>query len=242
MVWVNAMSQEGSLDSYSEFGYGIVSNVLDANQVKSLRAATEFQDAGSTHQRGGQAYANRAALTIEAVAALAKSDEVLGLVSKALSQKPFAVRAILFDKVEGANWKIPWHQDITIAVRDRHETEGYGPWSVKEGTPHVQAPTRILQNMVAIRLHLDDCSKDNGPLRVVPKSHLPGRIKKSEIWRLEPDANSKELVCRAGDAILMSPLTLHASSPASSPNHRRVIHIEYACCELDAPLQWARQI
>lgn len=176
------------------------------------------------------------------MADLSRSDHVFALASEVLPETPFAVRAILFDKVEGANWKIPWHQDITIPVRERHEVEGYGPWSTKEGIPHAQAPTRILQKMVAIRLHLDDCLSDNGPLRVVPGSHLAGRMKKADIPNLEPNKNSRDLICKRGDAILMSPLTVHASSPATSPSHRRVVHIEFACCDLDHPLEWARRI
>jgi hypothetical protein len=36
----------------------------------------------------------------------------------------------------------------------------------------------------------------------------------------------------------MRPLALHASSPATAPHHRRVIHIEYAPAPLPAPLRW----
>jgi len=45
---------------------------------------------------------------------------------------------------------------VTIAVRERREAEGFGPWSEKEGVPHVQPPAEILEKMVAIRVHLDD--------------------------------------------------------------------------------------
>lgn len=37
------------------------------------------------------------------------------------------VRAILFDKTPQANWSLGWHQDRTIAVRERRETCGFGP-------------------------------------------------------------------------------------------------------------------
>lgn len=236
------MKVETSLESFAELGYAIVPKVLSGTEVEALLEATQFQEAGATHERAGQPYANRAALLIPAISDLARSLTVLALVSQILPEKPFAVRAILFDKVEGANWKIPWHQDITIPAKERHDVEGYGPWSIKEGGPHAQAPTHILQNMVAIRLHLDDCHADNGPLRVVPRSHLSGRVKKADIPLMEPHKNAIELVCLRGDAILISPLTIHASSPATSPSHRRVLHIEYAWRDLDEPLEWGRRV
>ena len=231
-----------SLDGFAANGYATVASVLDESEIDSLLKATALDAVRATHTRGVHAYANRAALSIAEVSALATSEKIVGLAQRVLSRRPFAVRAILFDKVNGANWKIPWHQDITIAVKEQHDVDGYGAWSTKEGSPHVQAPTRVLENMVAVRLHLDDCDADNGPLRVVPGSHAGGRIKKALIPSLYPDANAIALTCEKGDAILMSPLTVHASSPASNPNHRRVIHIEYACCDLDSPLEWARRI
>ncbi|HEV8390676.1 MAG TPA: phytanoyl-CoA dioxygenase, partial [Dongiaceae bacterium] len=78
------------------------------------------------------------------------------------------VRAVLFDKNADANWSAGWHQDRTIAVRARLETEGYGPWSVKGGAVHVEPPFDILRGMVTMRAHLDDCDEDNAPLLIAP--------------------------------------------------------------------------
>ena len=36
----------------------------------------------------------------------------------------------------------------------------------------------------------------------------------------------------------MRPLLLHASSIAIVPSHRRVIHLEYASCQLLGGLEW----
>lgn len=38
----------------------------------------------------------------------------------------FPVRAVLFDKTPETNWSVGWHQDRTVAVRQRRETSGYG--------------------------------------------------------------------------------------------------------------------
>jgi len=40
----------------------------------------------------------------------------------------------------------------------------------------------------------------------------------------------------------MCPLTLHASGPSASANHRRVIHIEYAAADLPVGLEWNNRV
>jgi hypothetical protein len=47
---------------------------------------------------------------------LACSQAVRRLIEPVLGVECFFVRGILFDKVPEANWKVPWHQDVTIAV------------------------------------------------------------------------------------------------------------------------------
>ena len=48
------MIDEAPLESFFELGYAIVPNVLNNPQIADLLKATEFQDAGATHARGGQ--------------------------------------------------------------------------------------------------------------------------------------------------------------------------------------------
>lgn len=135
----------------------------------------------------------------------------------------------------------PWHQDLAIAVDERIETAGFGPWSVKEGVVHVQPPPHILARMVTLRLHLDDCTAENGALRVLPGSHGQGELDADAIadWT----ARQPPVVCEIpkGGALLMRPLLLHASSPAKNPSHRRVLHVEYAAAELPNGLKWSER-
>ena len=154
-----------------------------------------------------------------------------------LGHKARPVRGILFDKTPQANWKVPWHQDLTIAVKERHERENFTAWSIKDGVPHVQPPLQVLAAMLTIRLHLDDCF-DNGPLRVLPATHREGRLDSAQIAHKR--ATIEPTICRAarGDALLMKPLLLHASSAGEKPTHRRVLHLEWANQDLPAPLQW----
>lgn len=150
------------------------------------------------------------------------------------------VRAILFDKTPEANWKVAWHQDLTIAVQEKQDVPGYGPWSVKDGITHVQPPMSLLEEMITLRLHLDDTPSGNGALKVVPGSHCQGRLNSETIAITRQTTPAHICEAQAGDILLMKPLILHASSASEKAGHRRVVHVEYAVKEsLHPALQWA---
>ena len=203
-----------------------------------LSSLLEEQQTATPKARGGL----RNVLRVSSrAAAVAVSDQFVSLVSVFFGGKGFPVRAILFDKTDGANWGVPWHQDLAIAVAKRIETTGFGPWSVKDGIVHVQPPQHFLADMITIRLHLDDCVADNGALRVLPGSHLNGELSAAAIsdWA----RRRAPVVCEIpkGGALLMRPLLLHASSPAKNPSHRRVLHVEYAAKDLPNGLKWSER-
>ena len=173
-----------------------------------------------------------------AIAELARSARVLELVRPHLPSEPFPVRVIYFDKSPEMNWLVPWHQDLTLALRARAEVPGFGPWSVKDGIPHVQPPIELLQQMLTVRLHLDDADENNGALRVLPGSHRFGRLDAAQIQALRDEHADFLCAASAGDALLMRPLLLHASSRSNSDRHRRILHIEYASFALPSGLEW----
>lgn len=149
-----------------------------------------------------------------------------------------AVKATLFDKSGETNWRMQWHQDRTIAVKERLDVAGFGPWSTKSGALHVEAPREVLAQMLAIRIHLDACGPDNGPLRVIPASHLLGKLTEADLEREVARATVAELHVPQGSLLLMRPLLIHSSPAAHSPDHRRVLHIEFAPIEAISPLKW----
>lgn len=216
--------------SIDQDGFTLISDVLSSDQCTLL--ARELGTPPSAGRRG--------LLLHPEIQRLASSEDILALLRPHLAAEPFPVRGIYFDKSPDTNWLVAWHQDLTICVKERREVPGFGPWSMKEGLPHVQPPVHVLENMLTIRLHLDDADETNGALRVIPGSHQHGRLSSTQIQR-RVDAG-QDVMCRAaqGTALLMKPLILHASSRATSPRRRRVIHLEYACCPLGAGLEWQR--
>ncbi len=217
-------------------GFVIVPHVLTPTQIASLLAAIHHATEGQqlTGRGGWRNLLDR----VPTVRGLANTPVIRQLVEPILGPQAFVARAILFDKTPDANWKVPWHQDLTIAVDRQFDLPGFGPWTIKDGIQHVQPPTAILEQMLAVRLHLDPCADDNGPVRVIPASHLHGRLTTEQIQAIQTTQRSISCTVRAGDALLMRPLLLHASSVATSPQHRRVIHLEFATGELPGGLRW----
>ena len=211
-----------------QLGFSFAHGVLSADEMRELISLL-----GPVSSAG-----RRGLLALPAIAELARSARVLELVRPHLPSEPFPVRVIYFDKSPEMNWLVPWHQDLTLALRARAEVPGFGPWSVKDGIPHVQPPIELLQQMLTVRLHLDDADENNGALRVLPGSHRFGRLDAAQIQALRDEHADFLCAASAGDALLMRPLLLHASSRSNSDRHRRILHIEYASFALPSGLEW----
>jgi ectoine hydroxylase-related dioxygenase (phytanoyl-CoA dioxygenase family) len=216
----------GQIQDFEDNGFTVVPQFLDQQTVETLRL----------HLRDNS-HAQRNLLDVPIVRAVAVSQPVKQTVAVLLGGECFAVRGILFNKTPNSNWKVVWHQDRTIAVRERNDSPHFGPWTIKAGVPHVQPPATVMARMLAIRLHPDESHEMNGPLRVVPGSHKAGYLSAEGIatWKERPS-----IICTVpkGGALLMRPLLVHASSSSARPEPRRVIHLEFAVDELPSGLEW----
>jgi ectoine hydroxylase-related dioxygenase (phytanoyl-CoA dioxygenase family) len=220
-------------------GFAVLDGVVpDSTVAALLPALAEVEHEGAIERRGSIHAIRNLLEAVPALRSLANSDGVRSLVEPILGSGCFVVRGILFDKTPRANWKVAWHQDLTIAVKEQKEVPGFGPWSQKAGIPHVQPPVEVLERMLTVRVHLDDCSLENGPVQVLPGSHVQGRLSTDEIQRWRERETPVPCICPSGGVLVMRPLLLHASSPAMLPAHRRVVHLEFAAEELHSELEW----
>ncbi len=229
------LSHSEYADEIATSGFAVRPEALASDVVAALLDAVVALD-GPTHRRPGGV---RNVLAVSAVAAVVASPAVRAWVEPILGPAAVPVRGILFDKTPGANWLVPWRQDVTVAVRARAEVPGWGPWSVKAGVPHVRPPAAVLASMLTVRVHLDDCDEANGPLRVLPGSHRAGVLDAAAVERWRADTAAVACTTTAGGAVVIRPLLLHASSAATRPRHRRVLHVEFAAGPLDNGLEWA---
>jgi len=199
----------------NESGFDIVNGVVSADDIAQL--AGTLGNSGPRHL-----------LRLPAAAALATHRGLVEIASRWLDSTAVPFRATLFDKSGLRNWFVAWHQDATLPLESRAESPEWGAWSVKAGVLHARAPAWAMERIVALRVHLDESTLDNGPLRVIPGSHLRGVLSTDEILAVAREETPVYCLAKRGGIVAMRPLLIHASSKAEAEGPRRVIHIEYA--------------
>lgn len=179
------------------------------------------------------------------VKSLAGLDSVLGrhgpvgkIAASHLGPKSRPVRAIAFDKTEGANWSLGWHQDRTICVKQRVDLPGFGPWTVKQGIDHVEPPFDLLARMLTVRIHVDSVDIENAPLRIALGSYANGLIPESDIALQVERSEMHECLAQAGDVWVYRTPILHASERAAVGRRRRVLQVDYSGDSLPDGLSW----
>jgi ectoine hydroxylase-related dioxygenase (phytanoyl-CoA dioxygenase family) len=167
-------------------------------------------------------------LSNPAVNALANDPRLLQIAQDTLGANAFPFRATLFDKSPASNWLITWHQDTSLPLRERRVSAGWSSWSVKDGVIYAHAPASALQSVLALRVHLDDSTERNGPLRVIPGTHNVGVLTDDAIEQIVRTKPAVECLLSLGGVLAMRPLLIHASSKSQTDMPRRVLHIEYS--------------
>jgi ectoine hydroxylase-related dioxygenase (phytanoyl-CoA dioxygenase family) len=210
------------LRSVQTSGYGLIPNVLSKGETLSL--LREIENAGLPRSRAGV----RHAMKHPSIARIANDVSMMRIANAILGDGAIPFRATLFEKLPDSNWLVAWHQDTALPLRRREGTSGWGPWSVKDGVTYAHAPARALEQVVALRLHLDDSTAQNGPLRVLPGTQTLGVLTDDEIHSLSETTEAIDCLMPLGGIVAMSPLVIHASSKSQTDLPRRVLHIEYA--------------
>ncbi len=209
-------------NTVQESGYGLIRDVFSKNEV--LRLLEDLGHEALPRTRAGVRHAMRS----RSVAQIARDARIMDIARQILGPGAVAFRATLFEKLPDSNWLVAWHQDTALPLCERREVPDWGPWSIKDGVHYAHAPAQALEKIVALRIHLDDSTADNGPLRVVPATQTQGVLNDDEIHAIAESAVPIDCFMTLGGVVAMRPLVIHASSKSRTGNPRRVLHIEYA--------------
>ena len=203
-------------------GYAIHERVLGEDEVRAL--GESMDELSIPHSRAGA----RHVLRFPPIAAISADSRLISLAAAWLGGGATPFKATLFDKNSEANWLVAWHQDTALPLVARNEVPGWGPWSVKDGITYAHSPAEALNRVIALRLHLDDSTPGNGPLRVLPGTHTLGVLSDADVSQQARRVAAVECCAVAGSIVVMRPLIIHASSKSLDTRTRRVLHIEYA--------------
>jgi hypothetical protein len=215
-------------------GFHVVPDVLSPTEARSI--ISSLNQSEMRRSRAGI----RHVLRHPRVATLARDPRLAGIARSVLGSGAVPFRATLLDKSPQANWLVVWHQDTALPLRRRLDISGWGSWSEKDGVIYAHAPASALKGVLALRVHLDESSLLNGPLRVLPGTHIDGVLSDDEIQRFALEIAPIDCVVPEGGVLAMRPLLIHASSKSTSEDPRRVLHIEYAASvALEAGLELA---
>lgn len=215
----------------AESGFTVVRAAFSLQQIDAmlaglLKAFQQQPDASAIQCNSAGIYAARNVLSLWPDAAdVWRQPPLPEIVTAVLGTEAGLVRGLYFDKPPEGAWALPWHRDLTIAVRDnRLPSTSFLKPTVKAGVPHVEAPPEILEKMLTMRIHLDLVTEENGPLKVLPGSHL------SRKGPADDAAAPVTILAGCGDVLFMRPLLAHASNHSSpgTRRHRRILHLEFA--------------
>ena len=220
--------------NFQEHGVEIKSELVSNDLIQSI--ISEISVADQVIQKYGVRNAEK---RFSSISNLINSDVIIDEAKRILGKKVQVVRVIFFDKTPEKNWLVTWHQDKTVALNQKFDLDGWGRWTLKDGTHHVQPPVEVLDQMITFRLHLDPANDENGCLKVIPSSHENGILKQKQIDKIVSEKDHVSCVVNAGDAVIMRPHILHASSKAIVLDHRRIVHVEFSSFELPVGICWA---
>jgi|SRR4029450_12401500 ectoine hydroxylase-related dioxygenase (phytanoyl-CoA dioxygenase family) len=218
----DSLSNGAKLVIVKDPGYWIIENVFSFAECDELVAS--LSAARDRHGRAG----TRHLMNNPKVHAAANHPALLGIASRTLGAAAVPYRATLFEKSGLANWLVVWHQDKALPLVSKNSSAEWGPWSHKAGVLYAHAPSWALSRTVALRLHLDASTSENGPLRVIPGSHVHCVLNDKDVFALARTQSKVNCLVGRGGVLAMRPLLIHSSSKALLDLPRRVLHFEYA--------------
>ena len=207
------------MTKFEEDGFAILPGLLTSELLQDI---PERCDAELSSGPGRRDF-----LELDWIQDLARTLSCHAVLSTLLPGDAVAVQCTYFCKAESESWFAPANMDTSIPVQRKFSLPGWSDRIKKNGTQFTKPPREILENLIAIRIHFEDNTEDNGALLVVPGSHL------------DVPHSDERYLCEIprGGALVMRPLLLHAPSKRRA-GYRRVLYFLYGPTKLPEPAEW----
>ena len=220
--------------SFEHQGFVILDDIVNSSMLHLLQQKVEttiFAKAGT-----------RNLLNHDWCATLARQIKQHPQIDALLPNQAKAVQSTYFNKSPNNNWLVSTHRDQFIPVKQRIKHPRWTAWSEKEGVTFARPPIDVLNQLVVVRLHLEDNNTENGPLKVIPQSHHVNSLTPQSDQQTQA-TGKKNVSCiiKQGGALVMKPLLLHASEK-SKRGERRVIHFLFGPAQLPHGAQWHQAV
>ncbi len=220
------------LEQYKRDGFVIIRNLLTENEVQAVQGLRKridaeaedngFQDfiKGKTRYEfekiESEEYGVRSTLRAvknpwwneEVFREVAGSEKILDIVEKLIGPTIFYHSSKLFFKSARGGRRKPWHQD-------------WAYWDTMN------------QRQVTVWMAIDEATRENGCIEVIPGSHKNGLIKHhhAEDFMIDEGVIDPDLIVYAimepGDVLFFDVMTLHASAANHSDKGRLCCIIDY---------------
>ena len=210
---------------YSIDGFEVIHEFISENDLHCVRASFEDLNIVGAGTRNGLSHPIIAKMGASCQEKLCDS----GFIKKNSS----IISCIIFDKNTDKNWQVPYHRDEFFCFDSQISSDSYTDWCVKEGKIYAKPCNLILSQIVSLRIAIDDNDEFNGPLSIFPRSHLLS-VESDGLYKCGID-----IILNSGDALLFSPLCLHASSKIKSNKQRRVLHYSWGPSVLPDGAKWS---
>ena len=214
-------------------GFEIIDDFINKKTLNSIYA--EVNKFPISDNKGGFRNAEK---LLKPVNDIAQSKFILNFASQYLPASAKLMRAIVFCKTEQNNWLVPWHQDKTVAVSSKFKINNWHRWSIKDNIHHVQPPAAVMKEMITIRIHLNNTNRENGCLKIIPKSHQLEILSQDAIRAITQSQQATYCEANTGAALVMRPLLLHSSERMENQCERSVLHLEYSSYQLPKAISW----
>ncbi len=211
------------LTEFDLHGCIVVPSVVSNDQLQALAnycESVELSRAGT-----------RDLLELEWCSDIARSIRSNPRVQCLLGKSKMAVQCTLFVKDSQRNWLVPLHRDYSIPLKSKIGSPNWSAWSIKQSIHFARPPEYVLDELIAVRVHLEDTDMQNGALQVVTGSHRSKAKDGERVAYFVP----------RGGALVMRPLLLHASSKLQG-GCRRVFHFVYGPSELPDGAEWVHAV